>query len=111
MSKFQKFNDDEEIAIDVVNSKDALNIILRNPKNEDIKYTLNQGRIKLVKEMRNEVRLYKFYYLLIQIQISNILKLTEDKAIKMFFKGKPFKDENMISEFSKNYNLKRIEQR
>ncbi len=29
----------------------------------------------------------------------------------MFFKGKPFKDENMISEFSKNYNLKRIEQR
>ena len=67
MSKFQKFKDDEEISIDVDNSKDALNIILRNPKNEDVKYTLNQGRIKLVKEMRNEVRLFKFYDFLIKI--------------------------------------------
>ena len=56
MSKFKKFKDDEEIAIDIQNdSINTISITLRNPKNEDVKYSLDQNKIKFVKELRNEV--------------------------------------------------------
>jgi hypothetical protein len=59
MSKFEKLQ--EEINIDVgLDSPNNLmnnyiNIVLRNPKNQDIKYQLDATKIKFVKDLRIDV--------------------------------------------------------
>jgi hypothetical protein len=58
-AKFEKFSDEEEVAIEIEDHSKgtgSLNIVLRNPKNEDIKYSFDQNKIKSVKEMRKEVK-------------------------------------------------------
>ena len=65
MSKFQRFDNEEEIKIELdevkdVKSdkdklKDILNITLRNPMNEDIKFPLDIKQIISVKELRTNV--------------------------------------------------------
>ncbi len=59
MSTYQKFDNEEEIKIDVVQSEHSpINIILRNPSNEDIKYKLDLLQIVHGKDLRSEVNLY-----------------------------------------------------
>lgn len=62
-TKFEKFSDDEEVAIEVKDHSKvigSLNIVLRNPKNEDIKFSIDQTKIKSVLEMRKEVYISNF---------------------------------------------------
>jgi len=59
MSTYQKFDNEEEIKIDVVQGENApINIILRNPSNEDIKYKLDLLQTVNGKDLRSEVDVY-----------------------------------------------------
>jgi hypothetical protein len=56
---------DEEIIIDIDSSQSEnndfkINIIFRNPRNEDFKYTLDRKKILLVKDLRRDVINYNF---------------------------------------------------
>ena len=83
MSKFQRLDNEEEIKIDIdeVNDvkkdkdklKDILNIILRNPMNEDIKFPLDIKQIISVKELRTNV--YKTLIIIYKILDNQCLKI------------------------------------
>jgi hypothetical protein len=65
MANFAKLNE-EEIKIEIESSKTTpdyiINILLRNPKREDFKYTINTNIIKTIKHLKNEViNYYKKY--------------------------------------------------
>ena len=60
MSKFKHVKLEEEVKIDVENKNSSIqsgivNIILRNPKNEDIKYNLNTKEILNANDLVKEV--------------------------------------------------------
>lgn len=54
MSKFQKL--EEEIRIEITDpEEDCINIILRNTKNDNKKYSFDKNIIKYVKDLRLDV--------------------------------------------------------
>jgi hypothetical protein len=55
---FKKLNEEEEIKIDIIESADQVNLILRNLNNENIKHTFDKSSIKNIKELRLDVRSY-----------------------------------------------------
>jgi hypothetical protein len=102
MANFARLNE-EEIKIEVDHKNNTISdnliyVILRNPKGEDYKLTINTKNIKTIKHLRKEVNLIEKIYIL---QFSQGLKITNENLLKMFFKGKPLKDESPLSELSK----------
>lgn len=61
MAKY--LNLEEEVKIDVDSGErpgqDVVNVILRNPRNEDFKFVLDKTKVKLVKDFKQEVLLGK----------------------------------------------------
>ena len=97
MAKFQKL--EEEIKIDINDSINQTKIILRSLNNENTNYYIDNEKIQFTKQFRHDVQtLYK--------QIMDKLNISEDKILKLFFKGKILLDDNKISDYSINLLLR-----
>jgi hypothetical protein len=58
---FQKLNEDEihiEVEDKLPMGKNYINVVLRNQKNENFNYSLDNSIIKYVREMRHDVKIF-----------------------------------------------------
>ena len=86
--------EEEEVKIEVINDNNTVNIILRNLNNENTNYLLEKSKIKKTSELRSDVNILK--------QIMSKLKISSDKTIKLFFKGKILVDTTNVEDYSTN---------
>ena len=111
MSNYKQSNDEiikNKVDTNETNelTKDYLTIFLRNIKNETTKISVKKSTTKLIKELKLEVYIIWIRsWTKILYNMNKIIKTlgTEsDKTIKLFFRGKPLKDNETIEQHSKN---------